>query len=1032
MSGRQSLFRGQMINSDSKAHLAAIIGVAFIISAIMTVVGLSTGPGYCFEANLRSTASGIVQLFYDTGGGFNERDSFRLKLGATERMVRYRFPLPDGTFHAFRLDPIDHGNAEVVLGSARIADVFGRTVRPIPLKDFSVTNVSVSTWTDEGLSLRMGPSDGDSILGAIVPQDLLLQAGALRWPFVAAVFVSSFLILTAAGLLWLVGAPWAWRKTRPIADRIVVTARTYPRVAILVAALASSILSCYPVVFFGKSFVSPNAGMLYEEPLTLPGMHDRVIANVKGADVGAMFWQNLPYSFLQSSALRKYHELPLWNRYNSAGTIHLGQALTMFGDPLHMLVLVARGASWAWDAKFVLAKFLFCGGIGLAVFLSSRHLASSILLAFSSAFIGFFSYRYCHPAFFSMCYSPWILVSWLGVTRTTSARTAAAWSACLALASWAELTSGSAKEAYMLLVSLHGCGLIAFLVATEGGRRRKFIYLLLAGVIFLLITAPIYFTFLMGLKSQFSSYSNPSSYQIQPGLLIGLFDEIFYRRVNGGGVFNPSANFLVLLGCLLGLAHLGALLRDRLFVAVGLAAASSFALVYGVIAPEIIVKIPILRNVMHIDNTFSCVLIVQLFVLAGFGLRCLWREIDTASRRLEMVVLILGLGAILGLFFGMTQVHQRGTSMLAPLQQSGPHNAFYNIYVVLLICSALRLPLVIRAINRHRAPLKWLSVAGLVCLLSLHWRLGMHLRTNVNQIDDVVMNPQTRVDFSVHSASIDFLKRRGDVFRTVGFGDLLCAGYNTMIGIESIGGPDPLLNPYYRDLLSVSGIGVDMDWRWRVDKNNLHSMKPLYNLLNVRYFLDSPLQPTVSEPSFEPIFQMDLQVYDNRTAWPRAFFVDQAVAYNNARDLIGMIGRNDSLPLAALQADDPVALSITRPFLRELNDTRHVVPARNFRLTNNTTSFTIDAPGPGMVVLTESYIPSDFDTRINGTVTDYFRVNHAFRGVKIPAAGTYLISFSYWPHYFTTSLWMAVVGLGLLAGWVVLILRQKDLKAVAA
>jgi hypothetical protein len=1021
-----------MILRVSKADLAAIIALAFIISAILALASTASRSLFYFEVKLRSNAGGVAQMFYDTGPGFVERDSVRLDLRATEQMVVYRFPLPAGTFHAIRFDPIDRGQAEIVLGSARIANIFGRTVRSMPLKDFSVTNVSTSKWIDGGLSLRMGPSDGDSILAVIFPQDLLLQAGTLRWPFVATVFVTLFLILTSAGLLWLTFAPWAWRKAKPIADRIVVAARTRPCIAILVVGLASSVLSCYPVVFFGKSFVSPNAGMLYEEPLTLPGMHDPVTENVKGADVGAMFWQNLPYSFLQSSALLKYHELPLWNRYNSAGSIHLGQALTMFGDPLHMLVLAAQGASWAWDSKFVLAKFLFCWGIGLAVFLSSRHLPSSILLALSSGFIGFFSYRYSHPAFFSLCYSPWILVSWFGVTRTTSVRAAAAWSAGLVLASWAELTSGSAKEAYMLLLSLHGCGLIAFLFTAEGGRRRKLMYLLLAGFVFLLIASPICFTFLVGLKSQFSSYRNPPSYQIQPSLLIGLFDEIFYRRINGGGVFNPSANFLVLLGCLLGLAHFSALLRDRLFVGVGLAAASSFALVYGVIPPQIISKIPILGSVMHIDNTFSCVLIVQLFVLAGFGLRCLWREIDAASRRLEMVVLILGLGGILGMYFGMTQVRQRGTSMPEPLQQTGAHNAFYNVYVVLLICSVLCLPWVIRALERNRATVKWLSVVGFLCLLSLHWRLGMHLRTNVDQIDDVVMNPQRRVDFGVHSATIDFLKSRDDVSRTVGFGVILCAGYNTMVGIESIGGPEPLLNPYYRDLFSVSGIACDMNWRWRVDKDNLHSMKPFYDLLNVRYFLDSPLQPKVSEPSFEPLPQMDLQVYDNRTVWPRAFFVDKVFAYNDAREFIGMIGRSNSLPLAAVQANDPIALSITRPFLGQLNDARQVVPARNFRLTNNTTSFTIDAPGPGTVVLTESYVPSDFDTRINGTVTDYFRVNHAFRGVKIPAAGTYVISFSYWPHYFTATLWMAVVGLGLLAGWLVLILRQKDLSAGAA
>ena len=110
----------------------------------------------------------------------------------------------------------------------------------------------------------------------------------------------------------------------------------------------------------------------------------------------------------------------------------------MFGDPLHLLVLAAKGASWAWDLKFVLAKALFCWGIGLAIFLSAKHLPSSILLAFSAGFIGFFSYRFSHPAFFSMCYAPWILVCWLGVTKAPRLRAAACWAAGLVVASWTE------------------------------------------------------------------------------------------------------------------------------------------------------------------------------------------------------------------------------------------------------------------------------------------------------------------------------------------------------------------------------------------------------------------------------------------------------------------------------------------------------------------------------------------------------------------------------------------------------------------
>ena len=97
------------------------------------------------------------------------------------------------------------------------------------------------------------------------------------------------------------------------------------------------IASSYPVLFFGKSIVSPNNGtiLLYENFPTLPSYRDRATANVAGADIGAIMWQHIPLSMLQRDALLSDGELPLWNRYNSAGTVLLGQGQSMFGDPLH-------------------------------------------------------------------------------------------------------------------------------------------------------------------------------------------------------------------------------------------------------------------------------------------------------------------------------------------------------------------------------------------------------------------------------------------------------------------------------------------------------------------------------------------------------------------------------------------------------------------------------------------------------------------------------------------------------------------------
>lgn len=134
-----------------------------------------------------------------------------------------------------------------------------------------------------------------------------------------------------------------------------------------------------------------------------------------------------------------------------------------------------------------------------------------------------------------------------------------------------------------MLLSLHFRGLLIFLLSNETERAKKFVSLICAGAVFILIAAPVWLTFLDTLSSSFSGYRGA------PAFAVGLWDEIFYGRINsGGGVFNPSANFLILLGCLVSLAHFKTLLRDRVFVMIGLSALPSFALVFGVIPPAII------------------------------------------------------------------------------------------------------------------------------------------------------------------------------------------------------------------------------------------------------------------------------------------------------------------------------------------------------------------------------------------------------------------------------------------------------------
>jgi hypothetical protein len=93
-----------------------------------------------------------------------------------------------------------------------------------------------------------------------------------------------------------------------------------------------------------------------------------------------------------------------------------------------------------------------------------------------------------------------------------------------------------------------------------------------------------------------------------------------------------------------------------------------------------------------------------------------------------------------------------------------------------------------------------------------------------------------------------------------------------------------------------------------------------------------------------------------------------------------------------------------------------VIPATRYRLTANTTSFAIRARGPGIAVLSETFLPEDFHATLNGTRVPYFRVNQAFKAVKIPSGGNWVVKFEYRPAHWELSLAMAGLGIVLLAG----------------
>lgn len=975
---------------------------------------------FALELRMSSSVSGNVQVYYDLGAGFQESDSSTAPIEAGETAQVVQLALPSGVIHRLRFDPIDR-QGSVEIESARITDADGGTVRNFALSQFQPLHEIQSLSSEGGRLTAIASVGGDD------PQ-LLIALGsdlelAPRWTIGAAQWAKragGLLLVLALGLF----ALDRWAGFRRLLAALVRWILAKGGRAVAVVSLVAVVTSAYPVVFLGRSFVSPNFGtlLLYDTFPTLPGHGPAGTSEVKGSDVGAIMWQHIPYSMIQHRSLLRDCSLPIWNRYNSCGQPMLGQGQSMFGDPLNIPVEVADGAAWAWDLKFLAAKWLFAAGIGLAVLALVGSLPAALLVSAAAPFCGFFVYRVNHPAFFSFCYAPWPLYCWIRAARAGGAASSARWLGALMLADLALLASGTVKEAYMLLATINFAGLCVLLAEDIPWRRKLSILAgaAWAGLLFAMITAPLWGSFLITLSSAYSSYNTASAFQIQPGMLLGAFDEAFYRPLSQGNlVFNPSANFLILAGLLYFLATLRSQFSNRAVLAVAAASLVPFSFAFGLVPPAWIIRVPFLANVAHIDNSFSCGLIVLWAILAGAGF-------ESASRRLrgkegagDLVVAALLLFALLFGYFAFGQAVHRSVfgagitfSPLSP-GQSLILEPFLWGYLASLVAAMVVLALVVRRCLRRKAIGAPACLVLSICAAALLWRQGQQAGSG---FPDFVIHPPPRADFHASSPSVDFVNAStaSQPARAVGVQDVLFPGWSGVYGIEGISGPDALMNPYFRELTQDAPLERRWDWRLYLSRDRVEFARPFLDALNVRYYLDLKSGQGLMDSKLKLDRTGDLEVYESQTAWPRAFFTDRIAWYSEVPQFIQMVAKGDGRPFAAIMPSD----AAEDPTLGALSDdlsSRSVVPATGYHLSENSTSFDIDAPEAGLVVLVEAFWPGYSRAQVDGRPVRVVRVNHAFQGIPIEAPGLHHIVVAYRPRKFGTFLELSGAGLALLA-----------------
>ncbi|ACB77256.1 hypothetical protein Oter_3982 [Opitutus terrae PB90-1] len=987
--------------------------LAAVLSACLTALwcgGIAPAPAvlHFFEVEMLAPEGAAAQVYYDRGAGLRESESASVTVAPTRTFVSVRFPLPVGKFRTLRFDPSQHP-ATLQFRRARIAGYDGRTVRAFGLADWQPNDhVARFEVRDSALVLETTPDGNDASLTTSFSPVLRLGFGF--WSTLAAHaprWVRFFLI--SFGSLVIVTLAWQHRRSA------IRLGSGSPSGALALCALIGTALSSYPVVFFGRSFVAPTNGacLLYNHIPFVPGCSDLRPENSHAADIGAMMWQHLPYTVVESRALRE-GSLPLWNRFSSAGTTLLGQGQSMIGDPLHFLVVAAGGASWAFDLKFLIAKFLFAYGIGWCVWALTRDLAASAVAVLAGVFVAFFNFRLNHPAIFTIGYSPWILAGWLEIVHAPDNRHLRRPMLLWLAANWMVLTSGTVKEAYLLFLALNLTGALLFLFtpAPPAGKLRRGMLIAFACFGFGLLSAACWCTFLDSLATAVTSYDVPQVKQLPRAWLAGLFDDVFFRgHESDYHVVLPAANLLVLLGCLCAIAQLHRLLRQPgpLAVLLGLLLAVAFA--FDWVPAAQILRVPFLRNLHYVHLHFLCIAMVHACVLAGWGFAAAHNSLAAPSRTpaalLAFKVSILCL-VLFGVFFAGPS-RQFWPGSWAALWKLSPGNVLAFTVLLFPLAAAALTFAARRSLRSGRLGPAWI-VATLVALVFLLGRHGQHLP--VAELDHYLSAPGPRADLFAPSPAVAYLQHalEREPARVVGADNNLFSGFASVYGFEGINGPNALENRYYREFLEAAGLGSPGVWQIYLPALQLAAWQPLLDFFNTRYVATSP--DHLSGPSgYRPAARLDLNVYESRHPWPRAFFTNRIEQYHSAADLVALLRSHPAgEPFAALQVGVAPAAAMAR------GTAPITVPARAYHLKTNTTSFSVSAPGPGLIVLHEAWLPNDFRVTVNDRPVPYLRVNHLFKAVAVEEAGDYRVSFSYWPRNLTRSLLLSGTGLLLLIG----------------
>jgi len=770
-------------------------------------------------------------------------------------------------------------------------------------------------------------------------------------------------------------ATWVlrWSKQRPI-------------LAIVLVALLAVGVNCYPVIFCGKSLVSPmsTGTLVYNWWPPLPGMAEwpartpDLLHNTHGSDTYATMWWGVPMGFIESRSLLEHGELPLWNRYSHAGETLIGQAISMLGDPLQWLVILGHGSAWAWDIKFMVAKFLFCCGFGLLVLRLLDNRILSLIYSALAAYCGAFFFINNHPAFFVFSYAPWILLAAMEWFDLRSDRRAT-WGLIWLMANFACFNAGHVEVAVALIGGLNLTALVFALSSCRDfmSAVRVLGRAVIGTFLFIGLTAPVWLSFLVSLPGSFTAHEQINVAHLPIKVLAGVFDDLFYLLLQPNVATAPGTSLLILVGCSFSLLRWRQLKGERFYWINTGAIVWWIGCIFGWIPSSLIAAVPLLNRVGHVETDFSYLLVMHLTLQSAYGFKTLTGKVKLGHLAIELL-------CVAGIFTGLLLLYLSGNAH----EPVVPWN-----YFLCVVVGSIGTPLLFVFLQHRQQQMFLLGWAAILILGFIpNFRFGLYNFGN----DDLLMLPGPRVRLNSPSEAVNQIK--ADIsgpFRMVNIPWGFMGNYSAVYELEDIRSCSPLSNGEFIDLIRQFP-GMELSYVWQLEVVDPVQAQPLLNLLNVKYLLAAPKIDLGEKPGFRMIARDDFAIVENLDVWPRAFFANQVASVATTESFIQHLAANGKQPFVTLSPQD----LNDHPRLRFLESTNPatISAATNYRLSPNATEFDVHAASAGVVCLTEGQA-RDFTATANHQPEEVLTVNRAFKGIYLDQPGDYHVQFTYRPRH---------------------------------